>query len=202
MDKDWTGNKKSTYTTIGSSAHALTDRETNDYYATEPRCIQELYEVMGSQFSNNIWEPACGQLHLSNKLKEICPNINIRNSDIIDREVGCEIIDFLKYDNPDSFDGDIITNPPYKYALEFVQKSLETVKFPRFVCMFLKITFLEGQKRRKFFDKNPPKVVYVYSSRRICAFNGDFDNVDSSACCYAWFVWQKGVHSDTILKWI
>lgn len=40
--------------------------------------------------------------------------------------------------------------------------------------MFLKIQFLEGKKRNKFFKKYPPKYIYVNSSRQNCARNGDF----------------------------
>ena len=67
--------------------------------------------------------------------------------------------------------------------------------------MFLKLTFLEGQKRRKFFDSYPPKTVYVFSKRINCARNGDF-SVKQSAVCYAWFVWVKGWKGETVVKWI
>lgn len=70
------------------------------------------------------------------------------------------------------------------------------------VAMFLKLTFLEGQKRKKFFEKYPPKVVYIYSKRKNCAKNGDFDKYPSSAIAYAWYVWEKGFKGETIIKWI
>ena len=34
--KDWTGNKKSAFTTIGAAGHANHARQSEDYYATEP----------------------------------------------------------------------------------------------------------------------------------------------------------------------
>lgn len=55
--------------------------------------------------------------------------------------------DFL-LETLDNFEGDIITNPPYKYALEFVERALESVLPGRKVAMFLKLQFLEGQKRK------------------------------------------------------
>lgn len=82
--------------------------------------------------------------------------------------------------------------------------------------MFLKITFLEGKSRRKLFEDYPPKRVYVSTSRILCGKNGDFykrdenGNLiidkdgnpmeDSSAVCYAWFIWEKGYKGDIILK--
>lgn len=71
--------------------------------------------------------------------------------------------------------------------------------------MFLKLQFLEGKERRKLYDEYPPKVVYVSSSRILCAKNGDFEKMvegGGSAVAYAWFVWEKGYKGDTIIKWI
>lgn len=70
------------------------------------------------------------------------------------------------------------------------------------VAMFLKLTFLEGQKRKKLFEKYPPKTVYVFSQRQTCAMNGNFEDADSSAICYCWFVWQKGFTGAPTIKWI
>ena len=77
--------------------------------------------------------------------------------------------------------------------------------------MFLKLQFLEGKERKEFFLKNPPKTVYVSSSRIVCAINGEFEKLNektgkiermTSAAAYAWFVWEKGYKGDTVVKWI
>ena len=57
----------------------------------------------------------------------------------------------------DDFEGDIITNPPYSMGLEFVQRALESVRPGGKVAMFLKVQFLEGQKRGEFFRHTPPE---------------------------------------------
>ena len=68
--------------------------------------------------------------------------------------------------------------------------------------MFLKIQFLEGKARRKLFDEQPPKVIYVSTKRLKCAMNGDFERyAKSNAICYAWFIWEKGYKGDTIIRW-
>lgn len=36
----------------------------------------------------------------------------------------------------------------------------------------------------------------------ICAKNGDFATVTSSAVAYAWFVWVKGTYTNTMIKWV
>ena len=70
------------------------------------------------------------------------------------------------------------------------------------VAMFLKLTFLEGKRRKSFFKVNPPKTIYVSSSRLICAKNGDFEHMTGSAIAYAWYVWEKGYSGDPVIKWI
>ena len=74
----------------------------------------------------------------------------MRESDIEDR-MNNEVLDFLTCE--DKWDGDIITNPPYSKAKEFVEKSLELIKDGGKVAMFLKLTFLEGQARRNCLNR-------------------------------------------------
>jgi len=122
-------------------------------------------------------------------------------SDLIDRGYGEVEIDFLR--QWATWNGDIITNPPYKFAEQFVQKALDCIPDGRKVAMFMGIQFLEGKKRKIFLQKNPIKTVYVSSSRLNCAKNGDFKTYSgNSARCYAWYVWEKGFIGETTLKWI
>ena len=193
MTKDWTGNRKSTYTTLGASSHTNHERAENDYYATEPRCMSDLLSLDLGIY--NVWECACGEGHLANVLN--IAGVLGRASDLIDRNYGEHGVDFLT--QSDYWDGWIVTNPPYRYALEFCKKAIELS--PN-VAMFLKLTFLEGQERFHFFKEYPPKYVYVYSSRRICALNGDFESISSGASAYAWFIWEKGYKGDTVIRWI
>ena len=196
--KDWIGNKAATFATLAASNHSEGERQEHDYYATEPHAVELL--LAEEQFSPVIWECACGEGHLSKVLES--RGYRVISTDLIYRGYGdLESLDFLKY-TLDGFDGDIITNPPYRYALEFIQRALESVKPGRKVAMFLKLQFLEGKERKHFFLENPPKVVYVSSSRLKCAINGEFEKVKSSAVAYAWFVWVKGFHGDPIIRWI
>lgn len=51
---------------------------------------------------------------------------------------------------------------------------------------------------------NPPKTLYVSSSRLLCAKNADFDGMrkgGGSAVAYGWFVWQKGFNGRTEIVW-
>lgn len=196
MNKDWTGNSRSAHATLGARNYALNERETNDYYATEPKALELLLEL--ETFSPNVWECARGEGHLSEVLKQ--KGYNTISSDLIDRGYGHSGVDFLKCNK--QFDGDIITNPPYKYAKEFVEHALEVVTNGHKVAMFLKVQFLEGKARRKMFEKYPPKTIYVSSSRLRCAMNGDFEKyAKSNAVTYAWFIWEKGFTGEPTIRW-
>lgn len=191
--KDWTGNSRSMLCTVAPSNHSATDRAEHDYYATEPRATELLLGL--ERFSPRIWEPACGAGHMANVLA--ANGYEVKATDLIDRGFGTGGIDFLA--QTEKWDGDIITNPPYKFATEFVEKALELVADGAKVAMFLKLTFLEGKTRRAMFNSAPPLRVWVSSSRLRCWPNGK--PISSSFITYAWFVWQKGHKGDTILKW-
>ena len=114
-----------------------------------------------------------------------------------------EVIDFLKVNKEDirySVPRDIITNPPYNLAKEFVEHALDISEDGIKVAMFLKLTFLESEKRRGLFNKYPPKVIYVFTNRVDCWKNGIKPKKAAKAVCYAWFIWEKGYTGDTIIK--
>lgn len=188
--------KESTFINLGATNHGKGSREENDYYATDPIAAKLLLKVEPEL--NNIWECACGEGHLAHVFDE-AGKLG-KATDLINLGYG-DVEDFLLNNKP-YHNGDIVTNPPYKYAQEFVEHALSKVDEGRKVCMFLKVLFLETQKRKELFIKFPPKVIYISSSRITCAKNGDFKIYNSSAIAYAWYVWVKGYKGDTIIKWI
>lgn len=192
---DWRGDTKSIYVTLGASNHSNKERQPDDYYATDPKALDLL--LSEEQFSDRVWECACGEGHLSKVLTQ--HGYDVTSSDLVYRGYGTGGVDFLECTG--IWRGDIITNPPYKYALPFVKKALELISKGNRIAMFLKLQFLEGQERGEFFKTNPPKTVYVARKRLNCAMNGDFHKYPSSAIAYAWFIWVKGYHGDPIIKW-
>lgn len=186
--RDWVGNASVRNCNLRSK-----DAEANDYYATEPKAVELLLEQ--ETFQHNILEPACGEGHISEVLK--AHGYIVQSSDLIDRGYG-DVADFFGYTRIEGFD--IITNPPYKYAKEFVEHALKISADGTKIAMFLKLTFLEGQGRRDLFRNSPPQTVYVSSARLQCGKNGDFSG--TSMVAYAWFVWHKGHYGPTHIKWI
>lgn len=197
MNKDRAGNYKSIYRTLGASNHTEQERAELDYYATHPEAVKALLRV--ETFSHFVWEPACGGGHIAEVLKDA--GYDVLCSDIVNRGYeGTEVADFFKVKKANI--RDIITNPPYSKARQFVEKALEMSSGFVKIAMLLKLTFLEGKARKTLFEAYPPKTIYVFSSRVKCAKNGDFGSIGRSAVCYAWFIWEKGFKGNPQIKWI
>ena len=142
--------------------------------------------------------------HISKTLE--AHGYDVLSTDKYDYGYGKSGINFFDFDKSGfgQFDYDIVTNPPYRYAAEFIAQALNLVKNGRKVIMLLKLQFLEGKKRRELFKQYPPKRIWVSSSRILCAKDGDFETAianGGSSMAYAWFVWEKGFKGDPTLKW-
>ena len=192
MEKKFNKNFRTDRGCLGARNETTDDREEYDYYATEPKAIEWLMKI--ENLDKNIWECACGEGHLAKPL--IRAGYNVKCTDIIDRGFGIGGVDFLKENEP--YNGDIVTNPPYSQALKFIKHALSLVGDGQKVIMFLKVQFMEGQKRKSFFENPPPKTIWVSSSRIKCGKNGIFKN---SMMAFAWYIWEKGYHGPTVLKW-
>lgn len=195
-------NSNAVFTCLGSSNHTERTRADYDYYATAPKAVEELLKV--ESFSPRVWECACGEGHISEVLFE--HGYDVLSTDLINRGYKKQIgtLDFLQdnvVDGENTYD--IITNPPYKHAAEFVERALEISRGGTKIAMLLKIQFLESERRGRLFDENPPKRIWVARRRLNTARNGDFDNFGSgSAMLLAWFVWEKGFKGKPTIDWI
>ena len=176
-------------------------RVENDYYATPPESTQALLNVL--ELNGSILEPACGEGHISEVLKSNYPNSEIVSTDLVDRGYGSGGINFLEHTYDRTFTN-VITNPPFKYMREFVEKSLEISTDK--VIMFGKIQFLEGQRRKDFLENSPLKYVYVFSERQNPMRNGspvdENGNKWSSTMCFAWYVWEKSYQGEPVVRWL
>lgn len=194
---------------LGSSNHAEHIREKDDFYSTDPKASEYLMKL--EKFSDTVFDNSIGRGDLM--LPFIKEGYNVVGCDIVYR--GCEEFlgewkDKLEYKTLDflsapiesgTVEMDIVFNPPYKYATEFIRKSLDIVADGYKVCAFVRTLYLESQERANLFKEFPPKTVYVSSRRLRCHINGDVKDTSSSATSYSWFVWEKGYKGDTVVKW-
>ena len=183
------------------------DRVKNDYYATPKYATRQFLEQLekdGEALVGSILEPSCGGGHMSDVLIEFYGEENVTSSDICDRgyikqDFTANFLDadFDMYDN-------VITNPPFSLASEFIKKSLSIST--KKVIMFAKIQLLEGVKRHEMFQNTPLKYVYVNSSRVATHRNGKERDENgkkwATTMCLAWFVWEHGYTGEPIIRWL
>lgn len=181
-----------------SKAHSICGHSNNrakgDFYPTPPFAVEALLSV--ETFPGTIWEPACGNGSIS-KVLERRGHI-VRSTDLYDMGYGDSGNDFLMFPKRAVVDH-IITNPPYSLAREFVETALLAATGK--VAMLLKLSFLEGVTRQKFFRETPFKKIYVFS-RRISLTRMGEPMVNKGMITFAWFIWEHGWIHKPEIDWI
>jgi len=176
------------------------ERETNDFYPTPPSATMALLER--EKFDGNIWECACGKGAISEVLIE--NGYDVISTDLIERGYGIGNIDFMQNDLFQKLEmqDNIITNPPFKYALEFVMQAKKIARNK--IAFLLKTVFLESVVRYDMFQDTefPLKTVYQFSRRLILHKYGTPKPKGGGLVCYAWFVWDKNYKGKPMIEWI
>jgi hypothetical protein len=171
-------------------------REKDDFYPTPIYATQSLLDKV--QFSGSVWECACGDGAMSDVI--INNGYDVYSSDLIERGYG-DKLNFLtsnkKVDN-------IITNPPYKDALAFLNKAKESSHNK--IAFLLKTVFLERVGRYDMFmdTEFPLKTVYQFSKRiSFSKNNTNYTNyTNGGMIAFAWFVWDKNHVGKPTMEWI
>jgi hypothetical protein len=181
---------------IVGSSRINGEREEHDFYPTPQYAVKMFLEkepIVGS-----IWECACGEGDITKALQNFGYS-DIYSSDLINRGFGEAPIDFLEY-NGKKFDN-IITNPPFKFANEFLNKAKKFANNK--IMLLLKTTFLESASRYDMFKdaEFPLKCVYQFCKRLTFTKNGEKIK-NSGMIAYAWFVWDKHHVGKPQIDWL
>ena len=158
-----------------------------EFYPTPPEATRALLSV--ESFDGSIWEPACGEGHISKVLQ--ASGHEVVSTDLAHYGFGEGGRDFLAEGVP--LARNIVTNPPYgrglgdafaKHALRFA-----TITGGK-VAMLLNITSLCHPRRHDFFAAHPPSAIYALDEC-ICWPNGDPAQATSTIANqrYCWVVW-------------
>jgi hypothetical protein len=142
-------------------------------------------------------EPACGAGHMAKVLKEYFGEV--RSSDAYPYGYGA-VRDYLDVPYEANAVDWVITNPPFRLAEDFVQRSLMVAR--RGVAILARTVFIESVGRyRNIFEINPPTKFAQYTER-VPMVRGRLDRKASTATGYAWLVWKKVPASATRLMWV
>lgn len=187
------GQQKSKGLSIVGSSRLNGDRETDDFYPTPSYAVDEL--LKREVFSGNIWECACGEGDISDVF--INNGFDVISTDLISRGYG-EQLDFLQ---SNLVADNIVTNPPYKLALDFVLKAKKQSRSK--IAMFLKTVWLESEIRYDMFQDTefPLKTVYQFS-KRVTLYKGGVKMKNSGMIAYAWYVWDRNYTGKPYIEWI
>jgi len=168
-----------------------------DFYPTPAWATEALlaYET----FEGEVWECACGDGAMAKVLKKApYPLVSVYSTDLHDRGYGLWPIDFLKselaVDN-------IVTNPPFNLAEDFILKALALAK--KKVAIFSRLALLESARRyRNLFKDNPPARVLVFTER-VTLYPSGLVTAGTSTIAYAWLIWDSAKGSqECTLSWI
>lgn len=166
------------------------NRAKADFYPTPEYATNKLLEKEVFEGSN--WECASGDGAIA-KLIPNCLSSDIRDGSIVYGQGNTDFLKtFISVDN-------IITNPPYCLAQEFVEHALECAN--KKVAMLLKLVFLESVSRKSLFDRKLLRVIYVFR-RRLKIYANGIIGKNSGLIAYAWFVWDKDYCGYPRIEWI
>lgn len=167
-----------------------------DYFPTPPWATRALMECVlphiGVDSIASAWEPASGEGHIAEVLKEYCPSVLA--SDIAnygyDLQTEHDFLgDDIKLCAPKC--DWVITNPPFDdKAAQFVLRALEFARVG--VAMFFRLQWIPTKGRyEKIFRDNAPTLVSFFCERvNLC--KGRWNPDGSTATDYIWLVWLKG----------
>lgn len=142
-------------------------------------------------------EPACGAGHMAKVLKEYFGEV--RASDAYAYGYGA-VRDYLDVPYEANAVDWVITNPPFRLAEEFVQRSLMVARLG--VAVLVRTVFIESSGRYRSLFENIPPTKFAQYVERVPMVRGRLDKKASTATGYAWLVWEKEKVGFPRLMWV
>jgi len=179
------------------SSHSFQDRA-RDAYFSPPEAAFSLLDIEAPYLPKRIWEPAAGDGALVLPLQSA--GYDVVASDIADYGLaGCTVgLDYLTASPRVDVEG-IVTNPPYRLAVEFAEKALKEVPY---LALLLRTNFLESTARMPFFKKNRPARIWISSRRLPMMHRYGWQGAKApNNTCFAWFVWDGRVEQKCVVDW-
>ncbi len=158
-------------------------QEKDHFYSTPYEATDALFNH--ETFIGRLWEPACGMGHISRYLEGI--GREVISTDLVERGYGQSGVDFLMEHKP--LAPNIITNPPFKYTIAFVQNALRLTTGK--VAMFLPVSYLAGKGRGKSIWRGTPIArFYIFTWRVMSEKAGKFESTGGGMMNFMWAVWD------------
>lgn len=185
-------------------------RNKNDLYPTPPLGTYALIRTLGERLPETLIEPCAGRGHIAAELRrsgrqvyayDLFPYENMVSS----VTTGVDATTLRQH--PPTCG--VVTNPPYHKDLPRIltEKFIEEYDF---TAMFVRLTFLEGKKRKKLFTSNPPSDIIFLSDRvnfgpagKMITEPVEKKDQIGGMIAYQWVVWdKKTLHQNTKCHWV
>ena len=157
------------------------DRSKTDFYPTPKEVTIALLKYLKIPKQAVIWEPACGEGHMAEAIKEL--GYKVISSDINNMGYGEVGIDYLT--TPKRECDWIITNPPFCESVNFIKTSI-TYGVP--FALLLKSQYWHTRNRLEMFYGFKPKAVLPLTWRPDFLF-GKKGGAPTMDCI--WTVWDS-----------
>jgi hypothetical protein len=175
-----------------SQRHSGRERAAGDYYSEPPACAKALFNTLGL-FPGGFHDPCVGRGTIVDV--GLGYGCTATGADLCDRAAGrFSVRDFLedhqRYPN-------VVTNPPFNLAVDFVVHALELVTEGGRVAILAPSNFLYSQSRYRLFSRTETDAI-VFLSRRPSVPPGTALELHGEAIRghgsvdFCWIVWQQG----------
>lgn len=165
-------------------------QDSRDDFPTPPWATRALLAHVLAEFGPfdhlSVLEPACGAGHMARPLTEHFGTVLA--SDIHPYGYG-SVRDYLTVPYEANAVDWVVTNPPFKLAEEFVQRSLIVAR--KGVAILARTVFIESVGRYRNLFLNKPPCRFAQFTERVPMVKGRLDRKASTATGYAWLVWSK-----------
>ena len=167
-------------------------RDEYDWYIEPKICSEALFIV--EKFDGTIWDPACGSGRIvtsaiNSGYDAIGTDLNPKAES--DHQPYNFLTDYIPVEKHN-----IVSNPPFGIAEEFVRKAIEEVRVSGKVAMILPLVWMAGfSTKRSWLPVSPLRRVYPISPRPSmppAAVILSGEKPGNGTKDFAWFVWEKG----------
>jgi hypothetical protein len=184
-----------------SSTNRGAERREHDFYSTPEWCTRALFEHLPMLQERLVLDPCAGD----GAILKVAQGYRLETHGIELRDVpmpeGATTWwagrDALLSQQSEVYGyrfSNIVTNPPYSLAQEFIEAWRDRVHFSAWL---LRLNFLGSQKRAAWFRQRPPARVLILPRRP------SFTGGATDSCEYAWMVWDAPEYTDsTKLEWL
>ena len=178
-------------------------KDYSDLYNTSRQALDGLFNHPDFEFDKNktYFEPCNGKGAVSNYVKEVT-NVKMVTNELYGYSKTNFTENFLspKKKVAKGWNYDIIiSNPPFKIGMEFVEQGFN---FAKEQYQLLRLNFLEGKTRKeKLFSQKHLKRVFIFSYRISCS-KGVEEEPSANAVAYAWYHFDKDYQGDPTIHWI